>query len=158
MDDSGIQHKQTFAAAPGFGFDDAGERVQVVMPQEPPGDETNEPGGNEDASRLGIVETFRWILEGRERCGAVFEEGRSEASKYFEQLGRRFYLFAYVNRLPGVPQSNNDLAAAFEVSAGGASQMVKKVEGIRKGAYAATRQKGTGFTVIRVGGDANEAH
>jgi hypothetical protein len=105
MEDSGIQHKQTFTAEPGFGFDDACERVPVVMPEQ------NEPVNNDEFAQIKqetINRFIVWLIDGRVD---------------HKQIGRQVLLAAYCAKCPGAPMSITALAARMDVSISQASRL-----------------------------------
>jgi len=97
--EANIQHKQTFASSPGFGFGDDGERVPVVMPEH----ETVESEiSDEDAHRVRqetIVRFVSFLL----RAGTA------------EEIGRMVLVISYLLKHSDGPRTLEQVGALFAI-------------------------------------------
>ena len=119
MNDPGIQHKQTLTAAPGFGFDDAGECVPVVHPQE------------SDAERLREMDEAQVARQAFVCLLARLLSGNADESKIAERaLCMAYLLRDHLNCFIGInaPLTLEELGARIGVGKSGAYKIVKKLE------------------------------
>ena len=100
MNDSNIQHKQTFAAPSGFGFDDDGQRVPVAMLDQP--ESESEPSERDEAKiRLEVfVRLISHLLRSDDQ----------------EQLWRAVQVLGFDLRLADGARNDVELAARLGVS------------------------------------------
>jgi hypothetical protein len=101
-----IQHKQTFTAPPGFGFE-AGERVPIVLPVDSDNETETEQRGD---SRPGLLKLIALLTENATPL----------------QAGQRMHLIAY---LVGVSdcKTHTDFARKLNVSPGRVSQIIREL-------------------------------
>ena len=116
MSESGIQHKQTFPASPGYGFDDAGERVPTVTMSDACADEQG-CGGAEDG--FAKTDLQRALLR-------LVELLTADATPL--QTGQRMHLMAYFLGVSGC-KTQAELARELNVSPGRVSQISKELPG-----------------------------
>jgi hypothetical protein len=107
MNASDTQHKTSYPAQPGFGFDDAGELVPVV-----PDSSTNELACSDgDEARIRqetILRVFTMLLEG---------DGNAEV------IGRRVLWIGRGLKCHGAPRTDTDLAKRLRLTKGRVSQL-----------------------------------
>lgn len=116
MSDSGIQVKRRLTAPPGFGFDDEGNRVPIVLavPPDDPADLVE--CSDVDAARIRREMIVRFITR-------LLEAGDAK------EIGRRVLVIANLLKgtLPGAPQNLDELGRRMGVSKSRASQIVSKL-------------------------------
>jgi hypothetical protein len=105
VDDSGIQHKHTPVTSSGFGFDDSGERVAVVLP------DSESEGDVPQTDSLRILKNLV----------ALLTENATPL-----QTGQRMHLIAY---LVGVSdcKTHAEVARQLNVSPGRVSQISREL-------------------------------
>lgn len=105
MDDSGIQHKRTPVASSGFGFDDAGERVPVVMP------------GAESDGEVPQADSLRILLE----LVALMTKNATPL-----QTGQQMHLIAYLLNVSDC-KTHAEVARQLNVTPGRVSQILREL-------------------------------
>jgi hypothetical protein len=107
----GIQHKQTFTTAQGFGFDDAGERVPVTMPEDPAHEGQC---CEEDAARIRRETLMRYQ-------SVLLQSGDAQL------IGRKVLIVGYLLKCAGAPLTLEELGARMGVTKGRACQIVSEL-------------------------------
>jgi hypothetical protein len=124
MNDSGIQHRPTFATPSGFGFDDAGERVPVVLPAV---EEDESPPAHRDAVEA-FARLIASLLRSKDRNRAVevlaFLFRLGSAAQDFDELGERLGVTGRQARniVNDISKDNPDLSKLFTGKRDGVSQ------------------------------------